>query len=248
MTFCLVGICGSGFIRTYPSSRIPTAVPHFPQIWPLPAQVLQCKGAPIYPYAAYQGAKALCIHPIWMWDAVWSCLQPHPWHYSVIGVHLYPIFPRIGPHLHRCYSVRLHPYAHPQHIKVLKHLVYNQYGCGMQSEAVFSLKHDTTASFGFSHTPFSPNFSPTCTRKGVTICPFKAYQGAKTLCIHPIWMWDAVWSCFQPQPWHHSIIHVQSYPIFLNSGPHLHKCYSVRVHPYGPSQHIKVLKHFVYIQ
>jgi hypothetical protein len=29
--------------------------------------------------------------------------------------------------------LRVHPYAHPQHIKVLKHIKYIQYECGMQS-------------------------------------------------------------------------------------------------------------------
>ena len=28
--------------------------------------------------------------------------------------------------------------------------------------------------------------------KGESICPFTAYQDAKTHCIHPIWMWDVV--------------------------------------------------------
>jgi hypothetical protein len=31
----------------------------------------------------------------------------------------------------RCNSVRVDPYAHPQHIKVLKHFVYIWYGCEM---------------------------------------------------------------------------------------------------------------------
>jgi hypothetical protein len=37
------------------------------------------------------------------------------------------------------YSIRMHPYAHPQHLKVLKHFVYIQYGCGMQLMGVDSL-------------------------------------------------------------------------------------------------------------
>ncbi len=36
-------------------------------------------------------------------------------------------------------------------------------------------------------------------------------------------------------------------PIFLNSTPDLHRRNSVRVHTYDHPQHIKVLKHFVYI-
>ena len=40
---------------------------------------------------------------------------------------------------------------------------------------------------------------------------------------------------------------LRSTPIFRKSTPHLHRRNSVRVHPYAHSQHIKVLKHFVYI-
>ncbi len=36
-------------------------------------------------------------------------------------------------------------------------------------------------------------------------------------------------------------------PIFLNSTPDLHRHNSVRADPYAHPQHIKVLKHFVYI-
>ena len=42
----------------------------FPKNPPPPAQVKQCKRAPMFPSTAYQGAKSLCIHMIWMWDAV----------------------------------------------------------------------------------------------------------------------------------------------------------------------------------
>jgi hypothetical protein len=35
-------------------------------------------------------------------------------------------------------AIMMHPYAHPQHLKVLNlnHFVYIQYGCGMQSMGV----------------------------------------------------------------------------------------------------------------
>ncbi len=35
-----------------------------------PTKVLQCKGAPICPSTAYQEAKTICLHMVWMWDAV----------------------------------------------------------------------------------------------------------------------------------------------------------------------------------
>jgi hypothetical protein len=57
-------------------------------------------------------------------------------------------------------SVRMHPYAHPQHMKVLKHVVYFQYGCGMQSVVAYSLNHDTTMSFGPGLTTIIQNSAP----------------------------------------------------------------------------------------
>jgi hypothetical protein len=45
---------------------------------PSPPEVYSPKGAPIYPSTAYQGAKTLCIHKIWMWDAVYGGLEGRP--------------------------------------------------------------------------------------------------------------------------------------------------------------------------
>ncbi len=52
-------------------------------------------------------------------------------------------------------------------MKVLKHFIYIQYGCGMQSAMVYSLNHDTTMLFGLRLTPIPQNFTPTCT--GTTV-------------------------------------------------------------------------------
>jgi len=83
----------------------------------------------------------------------------------------------------------MHPYAHPQHLKVLKLFVYIQYGCVMQSMGVFSLNNDTATSYRLGHTPF-----------------------------------------------------------FLKTHPHLHTYYRMRMHQYAHPRHLKVLKHYVYIQ
>ena len=94
--------------------------PNFPKINPQ----LQGKGAPICPSTAYQGAKTLCIQMIWMWDTVNGGLQPQPWHLNIIQTQPYSVFPKIHPHLHMYCGIRVHPYAHPQHLKVLKLFVY----------------------------------------------------------------------------------------------------------------------------
>jgi len=126
-----------------PQHHTGLAIPFFSYNLPPPALVLQYKDAPICPSTASQVAKIICIHPIWMWDAVNGCSEPQPWHRNIIQARPYPIFPKTHPHLHSYYSIRMHPYAHPQHLKVQRHFVYIQYGCGMQSMGVWSLNHDT---------------------------------------------------------------------------------------------------------
>jgi hypothetical protein len=64
-----------------------------------------------------------------------------------------PHFPKIHPHLQMYNSIRMPSYAHPQHLNMLKHCVYIQYGCGMQLMGVGSLNHDTPTSYRLGHTP-----------------------------------------------------------------------------------------------
>ena len=72
-------------------------------------------------------------------------------------------FPKIHPHLHRWNNVRVHPCAHPQHIKVLTLFVYICYGCGMQFARLWSLNHDLTTSLGLRHALNFQKSTPTCT-------------------------------------------------------------------------------------
>ncbi len=117
-----------------PQRHSGSAIPQFFKSWPLhPSQELQCKGEPICPFTSYKGAKTktLCIHPIWMWDAVsvtiFSLNHDNP---TSFGFAHTPIFQKLAPsYLYMYYSVRVNPYAHSQHIKVLKHIVCILYGC-----------------------------------------------------------------------------------------------------------------------
>jgi hypothetical protein len=69
-----------------PQLHTGSAIPQFSLNSPPPAHVLQHNDAPTCPSTASQGAKALCIHPIWMWDAVNGGWQPpvkvFPWYKS----------------------------------------------------------------------------------------------------------------------------------------------------------------------
>jgi hypothetical protein len=97
-----------------------------------------------------------------------------------------------------------HPYAHPQHMKVLKHLIYIQYGCGKQSAGVYSLNHDTTTSFGIRLTPIIQNVASTLHRYSKRVDPYVHPQHMNmkvlnTLLIIQIWMWEAVSGGLEPQ-------------------------------------------------
>ena len=56
-----------------------------------------------------------------------------------------PIFLKIHPHLYGHNSVRMHPYAHPQHLKVLKHFISNiDVGCSLWGfTSTIILQHHT---------------------------------------------------------------------------------------------------------
>ncbi len=90
-----------------------------------------------------------------------ACLTVTLQHHS--GSDLPPRKKKPSPHLHRPNSVRVDPYDRSHHIKVPKHFVYIQYGCGMQSEASCSLNHDITTSLRLRSTPKKHNLPPTCT-------------------------------------------------------------------------------------
>ncbi len=69
---------------------------------------------------------------------------------SFHSIHAGPNYRNLGK-FYQCNSVRVHPYAYPQHMKMLKHVSYIQYGCGKQSVVVYSLNNVIMSSFHSSH-------------------------------------------------------------------------------------------------
>ena len=72
-------------------------------------------------------------------------------------------FQNLAPPLHHHNCVRVHFNAFPQHMKVLKHFIYMNFGCVMQSGVVYSLNKVKTMSFSLRLTPIFQNFAPPCT-------------------------------------------------------------------------------------
>jgi hypothetical protein len=124
------------------------------KISPLTPHLKRYISVRVHPYVHPQHLKELkhFVYMTWLGDAVSGGLEPQPWSYNIT---LTPNFPKIHPHPNGHNSVRVHPYAHPQHLKVLKHCAYICHGWGMQSLVVWSLNHVTATSLGLglSHAP-----------------------------------------------------------------------------------------------
>ncbi len=101
-----------------------------------------------------------------------------------------PHISKIWPHIHRCKGVRVHPHAHPQHMKVLKY--FNTCNMDVRSRVGWftASKHDTMMLFGLTLSPIFPKFGiwppPAQVQlcKGAPICLSAAYEVAKTLHKH----------------------------------------------------------------
>ncbi len=156
---------------------------------------------------------------IWMWDALYGGLEPQPWPYNIVRAWPYIIFPKIQPHLYKHNSVRVHQYAHPQLIKVLKHFVYKWYECGMQSMGVCNLNHDITTLLGLSHALNFQKSPPQLQGYGALICQFTAFHCDITLCIQMKWIWDTVNGGWQPQPWHLNIVYPPAHVLWHKGAP-----------------------------
>jgi len=139
-----------------------SAIPHFYKKLPPPAHVIQHKCVPICPSAASQGAQ----HFVYIqfecgMQPMGVCSLNHDTATSYrLGHTPFPL--KFTPTCTCNTAIMMHPYAHPQYLKVLKHFVYIQYGCGMQSMGVCSLNHDLTTSYRLGHAPFFLKFTPTC--------------------------------------------------------------------------------------
>ena len=65
--------------------------------------------------------------------------------------------------------------------------------------------------------------------------------------MHVLWMCDAEWGGLQPQQSQNNVVLAPPDPNFPKFGLPLHNYNCVRVHPNAFPQHMKVLKHFIYM-
>jgi len=145
-----------------PQHHTGSAIPQFSQNSPPPA-LIRHKGAPICPstdlkvfthfvYIQYGCGKQSM--------GIWSLNHDTKTSYRLGHT---PVSLKFTPTCTSIMAIRVYPYAHPQHLKVLKHFVYIHCGCGMHSIGVCSLNHDFTTSYRLGHTPLFLKFTPPCT-------------------------------------------------------------------------------------
>jgi hypothetical protein len=117
-----------------------------------------------------------------------------------------PPFPKnISPPSTCANSIRAHQYAHPWHIKVLKFYIHDMdVECTAQWFGALTMTLEHHMGQALSPSPFPkihphPEQAQQC--KGAPMCPSMAYQGAETLSIYLIGMWNALHGDLVPQPW-----------------------------------------------
>jgi hypothetical protein len=144
----------------------------------------------------------------------------------------------------QCNSVRVHQYAYPQHMMVLKHLLYIKYGCGKQSVVVYSLNNVIMPSFHSSHAgPNYQNLGQLCQCNSVRVHSY-TYPQPMMVLKHILFMKcgygkqtvvvNSLNNVIMPS-FHSS----HASPNYQNLGQ-LCQCNSVRVHPYVYPQHMMV--------
>jgi hypothetical protein len=114
--------------------------------------------------------------------------------------------------MHRHNSVRVYPYSHSWQMMVLvqKLFLYKLHGCGMQSERVCSLNHDTTTSLRLSNNQLFKNLYTLAHESQWKGAPYAHLQHMNnlnyTLWMLVKWMWEPFCVGLRPQPMHQDII------------------------------------------
>ena len=152
-----------------------------------------------HPYASPQHMNML-KHSLYIQygygEEMMTILHPQKCQHIITSSH----YPQITNYLNlgqlgqQCNSVRVRPYAYPQHMNVLKHFLYIQYGCGEVVRGVVQ-PHSCQHIINSSHHPQPdyPNLGQLVGQqviqcKGALICLSTAYEHAQTLSIYTTWM------------------------------------------------------------
>ncbi len=128
---------------------------------------------------------------MWTQEAVWvGChCQPQPWRNDIIltsqVTQNHILWAKYGGY--NCY--KLQPYAHGQHINVLKHFVHVKCACGKQFELAVSLNHDVMTSCWLHKLPRTPKYEPSCV--GITVRGYSHMpMDSISMCSNTVYIYD----------------------------------------------------------
>ncbi len=85
---------------------------------------------------------------------------------------------------------------------------------------------------------------------GIRVQPYVPWDSipmSQTLCLCLIWMYESVWSGYQPQPWCCGIIFTPQVTLTSQIWGQLGRCNGIRVHAYSLESTYQWLKHSVYV-
>ncbi len=106
---------------------------------------------------------------MWMQQQLKLTVSPHHDISTSFWLHKWPSTSKSDPSSVGIIYLRLMPYAHGQHINVLKHFVYVQCGCRKQFEVAVSLNYDIMTSFWLHKGPRTRTTKYEPSKVGITV-------------------------------------------------------------------------------
>ncbi len=174
-----------------------------------------------------------------MWIALYRGFEPPPWHYIITQAQVYP---KIVPKRSTPKSQKSTPYLHRHPLWGWTHIPIHSISRCLNTLYTYHMDVDCTLQGVWASTmalhhhsgsglPQNPEISSPHLNRHTSMrvdpYPFIAYQGAETLSIHIIWMWNAlsmrVWASTMTLHPHHSDSGLRSTPKSQKSTPYLHR-------------------------
>ena len=152
--------------------------------------------------------KTLYICLIWMYEEVWGGYQPQPWGYDVMSTPQLTLPSQIWGQLCMCNSIRVQPDALETAYQCLTYFIcliwmYEEVWGGYQPQPW---------RYGITFTPQVTLTSQIwgqlgrCNSIRVQLYSLETAYQWLTYFICLIWMYEAVWGGYHPQPWGYDVI------------------------------------------
>ncbi len=154
-----------------------------------------------------------------MWDTVWGGCQPQPWWNRIVSTpqmtKISKIFGQLGwwNSIWGCIYMPLRWHANTSNTLYMSNMDVGSSLRWMWASTIIQLNH-----FHSTSDPEFQNLGPTvlCNDKGAPLCLWDSIPIPQTLYICLIWIWEAVWGKYQPQPWCNGVISTAWRPRWLD--------------------------------